>query len=47
MGNYGGYYKGEKKKVKKSKLEEKLNKIPRVVGTPQVEIIGRGKSKGK
>lgn len=47
MGSYGGYYKGEKKKLKKQKLEEKLGKIPKVHTMPQIEIIGRGKGKGK
>jgi hypothetical protein len=48
MGKFGGYYKGEKKKTKRDKLEEKLGgKIHHIVSTPQVEIIGRGKGKGK
>lgn len=47
MGKFGSYYKGEKKKAKKNKLEEKLEHIKYVPASPQVEIIGRGKGKGK
>lgn len=45
MGNFGGFYKGDKKKLKKSSLEKKAQKQ---MGTsswqlPQVEIIKKGK----
>jgi hypothetical protein len=46
MGSFGGFYKGDKKKLKKSALEKKAQKQ---VGTdspwqiPQVEIIKKGK----
>jgi len=45
MGVYGGFYKGDKKKLKKTQLEKKAEKqfgssswIP-----PKVEIIKKGK----
>lgn len=46
MGSFGGFYKGEKKKVKKSDLEKKAQK--QMGGgmswaPPQVEIIKKGK----
>jgi hypothetical protein len=45
MGSFGGYYKGEAKKVKKKKLENKAFK--QFSGSswapPQVEIIKKGK----
>ena len=47
MGKFGGYFKGEKKKAKKEKLEEKLGHIRHAPVSPEVEIIGRGKGKGK
>ncbi len=45
MGSFGGFYKGEKKKIKKSILEKKGQKQ---MGSPswqlpQVEIIKKGK----
>ena len=45
MAQFGGFYKGDKKKVKKSQLEKKAQKQ---MGTaswqlPQVEIIKKGK----
>jgi len=45
MGNYGGFYKGDKKKIKKSDLEKKAQKT---LGNtnwqlPQVDIIKKGK----
>jgi len=44
MGNFGGFYKGDKKKPKKLKLEKQALKIKRLATLPQVEIISR---KGK
>jgi hypothetical protein len=45
MGNYGGYYKGDKKKTKKKDLEKKAEKQFASTGyqIPQVEIIKKGK----
>lgn len=46
MGTFGGFYKGDKKKLKKMTLEKKAQKQ---MGTdspwqlPQVEIIKKGK----
>lgn len=43
---FGGFYKGEKKKVKKGILEKRAQKLTSTsLGPPQVEIIGRGKKK--
>lgn len=44
MGSFGGYYKGEKRKLKKDVLEKKAAKLKRSAFVPQVEIIGK---KGK
>jgi len=44
MGNFGGYYKGEKKKLKKKILERKAIKITKIQVVPRVEILGK---KGK
>jgi hypothetical protein len=41
---FGGFYKGEKKKLKKSTLEKKANKnMNSNFSLPQVEIIKKGK----
>lgn len=45
MGNFGGFYKGEKRKLKKEVLEKKASHIPKVNVVPKVEIIGRKKGK--
>ena len=42
---FGGFYKGEKKKPKKSDLEKRAQKMGTVSFSPQVEIIGKGKKK--
>lgn len=47
MGNFGGFYKGEKRKLKRGKLEKQAEKIKHVSILPRVEIISKGKSKGK
>lgn len=47
MGSYGGYYKGEKKKLKRDALEKQVINIKHSIVAPQVKIIGKGKSKGK
>lgn len=47
MGNFGGFYKGEKRKLKRERLERQAEKIRQVSILPRVEIIGKGKSKGK
>ena len=44
MGSYGGYYKGDKRKVKKEVFEKKTAKIIRIQTVPKVEILGK---KGK
>ena len=44
MGNFGGYFKGDKKKLKKSALEKKAQKqMNGSWSLPQVEIIKKGK----
>lgn len=45
MGSYGGFYKGEKKKLKKDALERRASQMSRVSVSPQIEIIGKGKGK--
>lgn len=45
MGSFSGYFKGEKKKLRKETLEKKATHIVRLQTTPQVEIIGKGKGK--
>lgn len=44
MGNFGGYYKGEKKKKKKEDLAKKASEVHHSQGVFQVEILGK---KGK
>ncbi len=46
MGQFGAYYKGDKKKLKKSQLEKKAVKQMGVSASwslPKVEIIKKGK----
>lgn len=45
MGNFGGFYKGDKKKIKKQLLERKARVLSQTSGfiLPQVEIIKKGK----
>ncbi len=46
MGQFGGFYKGDKKKLKKSQLEKKAVRemgSGSVWALPQVEIIKKGK----
>jgi len=44
MPNFGGYFKGDKKKIKKSILEKKAQKqMNSSWSLPQVEIIKKGK----
>lgn len=45
MGMYGGFYSGDKKKVKREKLERVAQKIKKIQIAPKVEIIGKGKAK--
>lgn len=45
MGSYGGYFKGEKKKLKKERLERQAAKIKHANIVPKVEITGKGKGK--
>lgn len=48
MGSYGGFYKGERKKQKKSALEKKAQEYTGKSSfiLPQVEIIKKGKNEG-
>ena len=45
MGQFGGFYKGDKKKLKKKELEKKAQK--QILGNswqvPSIEIIKKGK----
>ncbi len=42
--SFGGFYKGEKKKLKKTELDKKAQKISTpAFSLPQVEIIRKGK----
>ena len=43
MGSFGGYYKGDKKKKKKSDMENDAMHIQRIYTPPKVEIISKGK----
>lgn len=45
MGQFGGFYKGDKKKPKKSNLEKKAETLSRkqTFFLPKVEIIKKGK----
>ncbi len=45
MGSFSGYYKGEKKKMKREVMEKKAEHMPKAQFTPRVEIIGKGKDK--
>ncbi len=47
MGNFGGYYKGDKKKPKKVALEKKGAAFAsqKTFVLPKVEILGKGKTK--
>jgi len=47
MGGYSGYYKGEKKKLKKDRLEKQALHIKHASIVPNIKIIGKGKRKGK
>lgn len=45
MGMFGGFYKGDRKKAKREKLQKQALKIAKIQSVPKVEIIGRkGKS---
>jgi len=46
MGTFGGLYKGDKKKIKKSILEKKAQILSRQNSSfvPKVEIIKKGKN---
>lgn len=45
MGQFGGFFKGDKKKIKKTILEKRASKLEmqRVFVLPKVEIIKKGK----
>lgn len=46
MGNFGSFYKGDKKKPKRANLEKKAQILSSQSGgfyLPKVEIIGKGK----
>ena len=44
MGSFGGFYKGEKRKLKKEILEKKAGQIKKIYIPSKVEILGK---KGK
>lgn len=46
MGKFGGYYKGDKKKIKKLEMEKKAVVLSsqKTFVLPKIEIIGKGKS---
>jgi hypothetical protein len=44
MGNFGGYYKGERRKKKKELLEKEATRVIRIYTPPKIEIVGK---KGK
>ena len=43
MSSFGGYYKGEKRKLKKELLEKKMTRAPKVEVAPRVVILGKKK----
>lgn len=45
MGNFGGFYKGDKKKIKKAILDKKARVLGQKQGfsLPTIEIIRKGK----
>lgn len=45
MGSFGSYYKGDRKKLKKSLLEKRARKVSSgsTWQVPQVEIVKKGK----
>jgi hypothetical protein len=45
MGSLAGYYKGERKKLSKERLEKRVLKAPRIRIIPHVEILGKKKKK--
>ena len=49
MANYGGFYTGGKKKIKKQTLEKKAQKFTGQSSfvLPKIEIIGKGGKKDK
>lgn len=49
MGNFGGFYKGDKKKAKKSVMERKAESLSsqKSFVLPKIEIIPKGKIEKK
>jgi hypothetical protein len=45
MGSFGGYYKGERKKFSKAKLENRAIRTDKIRIIPHVEILGKKKKK--
>lgn len=47
MGSFGSFYSGEKKKIKKDRLEDKTRRerMKSSYTPPTVKIIGKGKKK--
>ncbi len=43
MGSFGGFYKGEKRKLAKERLEKLTKKVTKVWELPRVEIIKKKK----
>jgi len=45
MGSFGGYYKGERKKLSKERLEKRALRAEKIRIIPRVEILGKKKKK--
>lgn len=45
MGGFGSYYKGERKKLSKEKLEKRAQLAGKIKIVPRVEILGKKKKK--
>jgi len=45
MGSFGGYYKGERKKLSKERLEKRALSTEKIRILPRVEIFGKKKKK--
>lgn len=47
MGSFGGYYKGERRKLSKEKLERRAFLAEKIRIIPRVEILGKKKKKSR
>jgi hypothetical protein len=45
MGGFGSYYKGERKKLSKERLEKRVLRTEKIRILPRVEIFGKKKKK--